>query len=224
MKVRFFGLLLAAIFCLPSAADVRAADMILKAPPLVYVPAWYIEGRIGTGIDPEYDFNTPAAGLTSTYAPSGGWYGALAIGRYLRPNWRAELELSYGTGRRGTAAGLAHRGSFNSVNVMGNLLYNFSNVWAFTPFVGVGLGAAFVDTNNLGAIGGAFVLNDSDVALAGALIAGLDYRLNPRWTATARYTGLYTGSMSFASVPAGFTTRVDSGFTHLFSVGARYAY
>lgn len=222
--MRKFGVASAAIFFVGvavGAAPAKAADLIVKAP--VQQLNWYFEGRIGAPIAPQsssaFDFTIPQAGFASTYEPKTGFYGNLAIGRYFRPNWRYEFEVAIGYAADGFHSGIPDNGSLLSVGLMANVLYDFKNSTRWTPFVGAGLGAQIVNMNNLG---GAMAANDTDIAPAASIIAGLDYRWNRNWTATARYTGLYTGSMSFDTNIAGFTVEREAGFLNIVTVGLRY--
>ncbi|MCW5678248.1 MAG: outer membrane protein [Xanthobacteraceae bacterium] len=203
------------------AAPANAADLVFKAQP--YQPNWYFEARIGSPIAPAnssaFDFTIPQAGFASTYEPRTGFYGNLAIGRYFTPNWRYEFEFALGYAADGFHGGVPDTGSLTSIGLMANLLYDFKNHTAWTPFIGAGLGTQIVSMNRLG---GAMAADDTDIALAASIIAGLDYRWNRNWTATARYTGLYTGGMSFDTNIAGFTVEREAGWLNIVTVGMRY--
>jgi len=203
------------------AAPANAADLAFKAPS--YQPNLYFEARIGSPVAPAnssgFDFTVPQAGLVSTYEPKTGFYGNLAVGRYFRPNWRYEFEFALGYAAKGFHGGTPDTGSLTSIGLMANVLYDFKNSTAFTPFVGAGLGTQIVSMNRLG---GAMAADDTDIAAAASVIAGLDYRWARNWTATARYTGLYTGSMSFDTTVAGFTVERDAGWLNIVTVGLRY--
>ncbi len=203
------------------AGSAASADLFYKAAP--YQPNWYFEARIGTPIAPSsssaFDFTIPQAGFASTYEPKTGFYGNLAIGRYFRPNWRYEFELAIGYAADGFHSGIRDTGSLTSIGLMANVIYDFKNATRWTPFVGAGAGMQIVSMNNLG---GVMAANDTDAAAAISVIAGLDYRWSQNWTATARYTGLYTGSMSFDTNFAGFTVDREAGFLNVVTVGLRY--
>lgn len=103
-----------------------------------------------------------------------------------------------------------------------NGYYVFSNLSPrVQPFLGAGVGVATYDVNRLGAVGGAFVIDDSDTTIALALHAGVDVPVTRSVVLTARYSLAYTGSMSFNSVPPGSTTTRDATFDHIFSGGIR---
>jgi len=199
----------------------NAADLFYKAAP--YQPNWYFEARIGSPIAPSsssaFDFTIPQAGFSSTYEPKTGFYGNLAIGRYFRPNWRYEFELAIGYAADGYHSGIADTGSLTSIGLMANVLYDFKNTTRWTPFVGAGAGLQIVSMNRLG---GVMHANDTDAALAVSFIAGLDYRWSNSWTATVRYTGLYTGGMSFDTNFPGFTVEREAGLVNFVTVGLRY--
>jgi opacity protein-like surface antigen len=142
------------------------------------------------------------------------------------PNWRAELAFSYATGSDGdvTIAGavLPHRGDVSIYTFMLNGYYVVTNWGAFQPFVGAGLGLAIFEVDRLGAVGGAFVADDSDTTVAAALHLGADYFVTPQLALTGRYSLAYSGEVSFGSNPPGFNTSRDGTFDHIFSAGFRW--
>lgn len=211
-------------FSVSGFSPAQSADLTYKAPPLQY-QNWYFEARIGAPINAAsssaFEFSIPALALPgANYSPRTGFYGTLTAGRYFAPNWRYELEFAYGYAADGFAAGAPHTGSLSSYGLMANVIYDFKNASKLTPFVGAGLGAQIVSLNNLS--GGAVVANDTDVTFAASVIAGLDYRWTRSWTLTARYTGLYTGGMSFATNFPATTVERDNGWLNLVTVGLRY--
>jgi hypothetical protein len=76
--------------------------------------------------------------------------------------------------------------------------------------------------NNLGAVGGTFVINDSRTTAGFLLHAGFDIPIGRQFALTARYSLAYTGSMTFASVPAGNATTRGATYDNLFTGGLRY--
>ena len=224
--MRNFGVASAAILfagMVAGATPAQSADLYYKAAP--YAPNWYFEVRVGAPIQATdsgaFDFSIPALALPgATYSPKTGFYGNLAVGRYFTPNWRYEFEFALGYAADGFAAGTPHTGGLTSYGLMTNFLYDFKNSTRWTPFVGAGLGIQIVSLNNLS--GGAVVANDTDATFATSVIAGLDYRWTKNWTATARYTGLYSGDMSFGTNTAGVVVERDAGWLNIISAGLRY--
>jgi opacity protein-like surface antigen len=211
---------LAVMFCLFGAAGARAADLPVKASPSPFQWRWYVEGRYVLGIVPRYDVNTTGIG-SGTYAPGHGFGADFALGVYITPNWRAEVEVDWSRLGGGSAYGFPHDGHVTAVTVLANGLYSFNfNSWV-RPYLGAGIGFVNMNIERVGAVGGAFVIDGNDTALAGALHAGLDFPVWQNLTITSRYTLLWTGSASFGSIPAGVTTTKASSLDNLFSVGLR---
>jgi opacity protein-like surface antigen len=210
-----------AVFVLAlQALPVGAADFT-KIPVEYWTGRWYWESRIGGFWPQSYNITTLGIG-TGTYRPDSGFHTATAIGKEFSPHWRAEVELNWTEAHDGRAFGLAHAGKVTVHGLLGSILYSFDLTPAMRAFVGAGLGLAHYRVKNLGAIGGAFVANDSDLTFGAALHAGIDVPLAPIATFTARYSLYALGDVSFASVPAGFTTRKASGVDHVFTAGFRF--
>ncbi|MGE0563621.1 MAG: outer membrane protein [Pseudolabrys sp.] len=227
LKLSFSTSCVALALCISPAA---AADLPVKAPvysapaPATFANRWYVEARVGGPLKKNYDINTLGLGA-GTYKPSSGLHGAFDIGVEFTPNWRAELELTWTRGKDGSAVFGAttfpHTGSTNvyTIGVNGFYVFNFNPT--IRPYVGAGVGIARYSVNNLGAVGGTFVIDDSDTAVTGALHLGVDFMVTPSVAITGRYTFAYTGSLSFASNPTGSTTSRGSETDNVFSGGLR---
>ncbi len=151
---------------------------------------WYGQvfgGYAGLG-DSTHDLSNSPATVDSEY--DGGFVLGGSVGRNI-PEWstnsaalRAEIELSYsdndvdavnfsgnGPGAEGNISG-----SVASTRLFGNLLVDFDTGTAITPYLGAGLGVAFVDQDIV--YGGAPVnISGDDTVFSGQLIAGASYEL-----------------------------------------------
>jgi opacity protein-like surface antigen len=104
---------------------------------------------------------------------------------------------------------------------MANALYQFDDGW-LKPFVGAGLGFSVIDVDDLGAVGGAFVTDDTDTVFVANLIAGVDYPLSDMVTLTGRYTVGYSTKATFDTTAAGVDVDKDAQIHNYLSFGVRF--
>lgn len=175
--------------------------------------------------DLEFDDGTGAADLST----DNGWAAGGAMGYdFGRP--RVEAEVTY---RRNEADQLSDpvagtfdlNGNYSSLALMLNVLYDFENSSRFTPYIGVGAGAAWVYANDIAVKGFGTIIDDDDVQFAYQGIAGVkvaittglslfvDYRyfatLDPSFTDT---TGTdVDGEYSSHNIMAGLTYNFGTG-------------
>ncbi|MEM8770634.1 MAG: P44/Msp2 family outer membrane protein [Pseudomonadota bacterium] len=79
----------------------------------------------------------------------------------------------------------AGEGEVDTLFVMVNAIGEWENSTAFTPYIGAGVGAGFVDVNY--APSGTEIINDEDVAFAYQFMAGVGYELTSSTTLFAGY-------------------------------------
>jgi len=213
------------VFMLSGSA--LAADLMpVKAPPapVVVQNTWYIEGLVGVPLTRDYEVTI--GGVPARYEPDRGFYGSIAVGRQFHPNWRADIAFTWAHGEKGNVNIVPgpRTGDIDVYGVAANVYYTFAWTHWIKPFVGAGVGFASFKVRNLGLVGGAFVINDSDSSIAGLLHAGLDVPVAANLTLTARYTAAFTEDLSFASVPPGNTATRKSTVDHIIAFGGRYAF
>ena len=107
----------------------------------------YLSAFGGYVIQPDLDFEDPAA-TVSELSTDDGWAAGGAMG-YDFGRFRVEAEVSY---RDNDAEGIDARtasGDLSSLALMLNALYDFENSSRFTPYVGVGIGAAWLYTDKI---------------------------------------------------------------------------
>ena len=121
------------------AALVGLAPMAAQAQDIIPFQGFYV----GVGGGAAWALGTPPTGV-STWT---GWaVGGKAGYDFVGP--RAELEVGYGQiGTNANIPGTAIVGKVGSLNVMANVLYDFMPASAITPYIGAGVGVAFVDSN-----------------------------------------------------------------------------
>ncbi len=215
--------LLAAVpaMLMASTAISLAADEVVET---VETP-WYMELRFGGPLPKGYDTTITTFGVRGSYEPDPGFMFAVDVGKYLTPNVRAELDLSYAWGTDGTfvvpGPNVPHTGSVGVFTAMANALYEFDMGNRWTPFVGAGAGVSIFSYNDLGGAG--YQINDTAAALSLAAHVGMDYALTEKIDLTGRYTLAWTDSHKVTATPAfgNVNHTVHSHINHIFTVGLR---
>ncbi len=77
------------------------------------------------------------------------------------------------------------QGSVEATYLMANVYYDFAEIGALQPYVGAGLGAAFVDVDY--SPSGVGIVSDDDTAIAYQVIGGASYALGERLSVFAQY-------------------------------------
>lgn len=115
--------------------------------------------------------------------------GIAGLGYYYNDVMRTEVELGYRTNKvdeiAGSSAGIA--GDATTYSAMVNVVFDFKNNTAITPYIGGGLGIAHVDLDGVNPVNTSLTLDDTTTIPAGQAIAGLSYSLNKNWDIFADY-------------------------------------
>jgi len=207
-----------------------AAEMAVKAAtaaanaPVPFALRWYVEGRLGGPLIKTYDIDIGGIGA-ATYKASDGFHGAADIGIAFTPNWRVEVEFTWTRGRDGNVVidtlDFPHTGRTDVQTFNVNGFYTFDLPLPVKPYIGAGVGRARYKVNNLGAVGGTFVIDDSDSTTVYAFHAGIDVPITRSLVLTGRYSYAHTGAMTFESEPAGNPTTRRATWDNVFSGGLR---
>lgn len=182
-----------------------AALTIVSAAPAV-AGDFYGQLHGGVVFSPEYDFTITAPGLDpdsveGAFGTDAGFAAGGAIGKFLTENIRAEAEVTYRQVGIDSimvddfVISVGDGGGLSSIALMGNGYFDFNFGGPITPYVGAGVGAAF--------IGGE--LNDTVFAYQG--IAGLSLPVSERSAVGAEYRYFGAGDPTF--VDPGITLSMD---------------
>ncbi len=201
----------------------------------------YIQGFAGYSQLQDSDFSGSIGGGTQSVDTEfdGGFGLGVAVGTEI-PAWsndsigtRIELELSYrdndvdavnftgnGPGAEGNVSG-----DVSQTSLFANLLFDFKQGGAITPFVGLGVGATYSDLDFV--YGPGVALDDSDTNFAAQLIAGVAYDISDStaFTVDARYSRAFDVS-SQRLAPNGTSTGTFEDDLDTFSLnfGLRYSF
>jgi len=213
-------------------AAVMAVGVWLGATPadafMLDFDRWYVEARGGIGLPPRPEANVRGAGpfFNGEYKEDNGFAAAAAVGAYFAPNTRAEIEFGWTHGEDGEfkinagAAPVPHTGDVSVYSGLINVFHeiNIPNE-RWRPFVGIGLGLAVFDFDDLGGAG--FQTNDTGITFNGALHVGVDVPINETFIFTTRLTAGVTTAQDFDANVAGVNVQKESQFYGFFSAGIR---
>lgn len=171
------------------------------------------------------DLETSGGALSGDLSTDNGWAAGGAMGYdFGRPRVEAEVTYRRNDADEASLGPTSLNGDLSSLAVMLNVLYDFENSSRFTPYVGVGAGAAWVYANDI--TGGGITVDDDDVQFAYQGIAGLK-------VAVTTGLSLFVDYRYFATLDPSFKTttgvKVDSeyashnimaGLTYNFGTGA----
>jgi len=201
----------------------------------------YIQGFAGYSQLQDSDFSGTIGGSTQSVDTDfdGGFGLGIAVGTEI-PQWsnnavntRVELELSYrdndadSTDFSGNGQGQEPNtsGDVTQTSLFANVLFDFKQSGAFTPYVGLGVGATYSDIDFV--YGPGVELDDSDTNFAAQIIAGVAYDISDTTALTldTRYTRAFDVS-SDRLAPSGALTGTVEDDIDAFSVnvGLRYGF
>jgi opacity protein-like surface antigen len=156
-----------------------------------------------------------------------GW-GFTATGGYKWQNgFSTELEMSYRHNaiRDINADATPWTGNNRDISVMGDLVFDVPIRSRFTPYVGVGLGAAFVDWSGFHQLGDpAPVYGGTTARLAWQGFAGVAYSLERQWQLTLDFHYKGANRLTYASAVPGNAVTNYNLRDNTILVGVRYAF
>lgn len=208
--------------CLTAAGAAQAAD--IPQPPPINVPLpccnWYLRSYVGIGLDggsdAEYIIN-PASPPNNFVFDSTSYSDTFFLGAgvgYAVNNWlRIEATAEYRADARIYAIGHytlgggtfadTYEGNLNSSVFLANAFVDLGTWDCFTPFVGAGVGGAYITLSNFSDInpsvagfGFGFGRNPSEWHLAWALYGGVSYEVTKNFNVDLTYRYLNYGSIT----------------------------
>lgn len=164
------------------------------------------------------------------------WGGALSFGFNFQHFYdlplRMELEYAMRSGSSINWAGWAAGARYRNVaeidvdTLFFNVFWDIPTNSAFTPYLGAGLGLAFVDsTYRLQSSGGDMRFSDDQTNFAWNIGAGVGYAFDDHWTASLGYRFSGFGE-SKAEISVGADNYVGKGdlYGHEVNMGLRYSF
>lgn len=193
------------------AISTAAYSADLPEPIIEHIPevpaagGWYLRGDIGYKFyqDPKGSFSDPVTGTLRFERESldNAWMIGAGVGYKWNDYFRTDLTIDYETAAqaKGYAVCGTCTGGFSQESAdidvwttMINAYWDIGTWYNFTPYVGAGIGAAYVRASNAVAVnpGGATTSYDgtnSEWNFAWALMAGTSYAFTPNWSLDLGY-------------------------------------
>lgn len=235
-RLRIFALVGAAASL--SATGARAADYpdrppLFEKPALVqeFASGWYIRGDIGYRLNSNDGASTFLADPIASQSINDT--AVFGLGGGYKSGWfRADVTVDY-SGRatfRADVAGLPASNQpgltskIETVTTLVNAYADLGTWWNVTPYIGAGLGAAYMRTVEFHDDRAAFMPHEKQDKwnFAWAAIAGLSYRIGANLLADASYRYLSLGDAVSAVNVANNQLTVKDITAHEFRIGLRY--
>ena len=251
MSATFRSLVLGVLLFIASLPTANAADLGVgygQAPAaFAPSPSWYLRGDVGYAWMDASELSANSFPFSSVSVDN-TWGVGVGVGTYFGRGVRGDLTYEWraGTDLHGTGVAVADF-ELDSQVLLANLYYDFHPGARFTPYIGIGLGAAHHSTSS-----GTVTLTcgstcnfdgESKWTPAAALMAGFSFRMDrsaPVSIKDSEYTAavpgrlhldlgyrfLYLGDASTGhAVGIGVPTpgpRLDDVTAHEFRIGLRY--
>lgn len=153
------------------------------------------------GINSLSDSDVAAPGVSGEIEYDEGFSGGAFWG-YDLGTLRAEAEIRYRAADidkfKNGGVTLSGSGDFNALSYMVNGYYDFENQSPWTPYLGVGIGAATVEYDDLSVAGFPVPGSEDDTQFAYQFILGAGYSLNQRWMFNVNYRYFGTTDLEYS--------------------------
>ncbi|WP_337997600.1 OmpA family protein [Oleispirillum naphthae] len=211
----------------------RSLSMIVATGLALGLPAaahaeWYAGADLGASWlpDQKVDFNN------GTHYKADHQVGPVGLAQFGYDFGGLKLEGEFGARtndidklkNRATASGRnGASGSTTVYSLMGNAIYDFNATGALHPFLGAGIGPAYVDINPVTDSDGARVYSGEDWRFAYQGFAGVGYDIDANWTLKGQYRYFATldGDVSMSGSGVGGDTEYKS---HEVLIGLTYRF
>lgn len=175
------------------------------------------------------DIKIPQFNAKSEQRTDDGWVGLGTLGYSLPSGVRTELEFGYrsnaadsGTNKT-TGVTQTVNGNINVLTLMTNVLYDFRNKTAFTPYIGGGIGVANIAFDNVQVANSLYGADDSDWAPAAQAIVGVSYKLKQNISVFTSYQ--YLATLTDVELTSNTGTQIKTDYdSHSILAGVRFSF
>ncbi len=202
-----------------------ALALVLAAPfsaQAALPDGWYV--GINTNMVFQREGDSEVSNITNNVEYKDGWglsgYAGYGWGNGLRLEGEALYRHSSVDAVTGTNAGAAGGGLHNTALMM-NALYEYETDMRLRPYIGAGIGGAYVSADNLRTVNGTD-LDNGEMAFAYQGIAGFALTLSGNWDFTADYRYFATTDVKFK--PTVGTKGETENSSHNLMMGIRYTF
>lgn len=200
-------MILGGIFMLLLASSVFAADGV------------YISGNIGLAVLNDADLTSstvPGVVVETEYDIELNVYGAMG---FVVGQSRIELELGYSVNDidkvKTVGVSVSGNGEVSALSGLFNVFYDIKTDSAITPYIGGGIGAAYIEMDELSVSGVTIPDSADDTVFAYQVGGGISYVINNEMTADLGYRYFATDDPEFNGVEAEYSS-------HNVTIGIRF--
>jgi len=205
-------------------SGILAAGLVAGLSTAALADGWYAGAETGLNLAPSEKYKGVANGTTSAKVTHDPGFGLLVNGGYAFGQFRAEGEFGWRYNGVDKANGISGSGNVQAYDLMVNGYYDIKTGTAWTPYLGVGVGAVDIVNSNIKNSSGNLT-NDSDIVLGYQGIAGVSYALNDHLALNADYRYLGTTSGSFSPSNPAYSQKVKAPYeAHSVLVGFTYKF
>ncbi|MFC7053556.1 outer membrane protein [Hansschlegelia quercus] len=232
------ALVLAMLPAVGQAADLPEPPVLEPVP--VATGGWYLRGDVGYKVyrDPKARYNNDAFGGNPNFRgekmKDAGIVGG-GVGYKWSEWFRTDVTADYETPSKfrgrldcpgGCVAGTTNeKAKIDAVTIFANAYFDIGTFYGFTPYVGGGIGTAYLDINHYSSSAAPSPRGDSNWNFAWNLMAGVGYEVAPNVIIDANYRFVDLGkakTKSLALAGGSGKVKVDDIQAHEFRVGVRY--
>ena len=180
---------------------------------------FYIGAAAGVNFPRDSKFDITANPPKASF--DAGFGGTAAAGFGFGTGLRLEGEFGYRDNDVDDVQGSSSSGEVSAITFMGNILYDIDLGRRLTPYLGVGVGVAHVDFDDVDPVGGS-VVDDDDTSFAFQGIVGAAFDISDRFKVTLDYRYLEAPDLDLTT-DAGASA--DSDYrTHTVMLGLRFSF
>jgi len=163
---------------------------------------WYVGAETGLNSVPNLTIKENGTSAKSKYDYGYGVLlnGGYGFGKFGPGSIRAEGELGWRANGADKIGGRDAKGSLDAASLMANAYYDFSTGTNWTPYLGLGIGAADLRADKLRSNNNGIDLKDDSLVFAYQGIAGVSYALNEHLSLNADYRYFRTTEGEFKDV------------------------
>lgn len=210
--------------------SVLACAAVLAAMPFASVqadpvPGWYVGGGVGANFAHNSTAHNARGDRTIEYDPGLTYLGNVGYG--WREGFRVEGEVMHSRSNvvrmLNAPANAPYDGQLNNTNLFANAYYDMNTNTRFTPYVGAGIGIAFVTADKIGVFSNGGFIDGTETELAYQGIAGVSAKLDKNWSLTADYRYIRTAEPSFKNT-LDTSRSATENTSHNVIFGVRYTF
>lgn len=189
------------------------------------VPGWYVGGGVGANFAQNSTAHHARGDRTIEYDPGLTYLGNVGYG--WREGIRVEGEVMHSRSNvvrmLNAPANSSYDGQLDNTDLFANVFYDINTNTRFTPYIGAGVGVAFVTADKIGVFSNGGFIDGTETELAYQGIAGVAAKLDKNWSLTADYRYIRSTEPSFKNTLDSSRSSTENA-SHNVIFGIRYAF